>query len=588
MTSSSNAPRLSLFKKYFLAFFIAVTVPLLANGASEAWFGYRDQRATIAARLNIEALAAAAKIQGFLDGVRDQMGWAVQLPWTPDNTEAHRVDALRLLRQVPAMVDLALVDGKGIERVRVSRIGQDLIDSGVDRSIDPAVVGARASRIWHGPVTLNRGSEPYMTLSVAGNRPAVGIAIAQVNLTLIWNVISAIRVGKTGLAFVVDGNARLVAHPDIDLMLKGIDDVTDARLRGLREAMLASGSEPVSGLDFEGRPVIATAAPIPGIDWLVIAEQPASEAYAPIHAAMWRTGLLVLGGAVFALALAYLLARRMVGPIHLLEEGAAQIGAGRFDHKINITTGDELERLAARFNQMAGELALSQERSERIARLKRFLSPQVADLVERSGDGHLLDARRTEVVVVFCDLRGFTDFSARTDAEEIMRVLGEYYNAVGENILRYEATLTHFSGDGLMVLLNAPVPCSDDAALRAVRMAEDIQATVQALVVGWRRHGQSMGFGIGLAKGVATVGRVGYEGRHDYTAIGNVVNLASRLCSSAEDGQILLDQIAANGVAKAVPLTPLGARTLKGFTHPVPVFAVARQPLTVVEDRHRT
>ena len=223
---------------------------------------------------------------------------------------------------------------------------------------------------------------------------------------------------------------------------------------------------------------------------------------------------------------------------------------------------------------MAGELALSQERSERIARLKRFLSPQVAEIVERSGDGSLLDARLADVVVVFCDLRGFTDFSGKVEPEEIMRVLGEYYEAVGRSIMRHEATLTHFSGDGLMVLVNAPVPCADDPALRAVRMAEDMQAAVQALIVRWRARGQAIGFGVGLAKGIATVGRVGYEGRHDYTAIGNVVNLASRLCSSAEDGQILIDPVAAAAVADAVALAALGTRTLKGFAEPVLVYAV--------------
>src|SRR6185436_9108484 len=291
-------------------------------------------------------------------------------------------------------------------------------------------------------------------------------------------------------------------------------------------------------------------------------------------AALWRTGFLVMLGAGFALALAYILAQKMTGPIRWLREGAAQIGAGQFAHKINISTGDELESLADSFNQMAGELAVSQERSERIARLKRFLSPQVAEIVEHSGDGHLLDARRAKVVVVFCDLRGFTEFSAKAEPEEIMRVLGEYYEAVGENIVRHEATLTHFSGDGLMVLLNAPVPCSDVPALQAIRMAENMQTAVQALIVSWCARGQIMGFGIGIAEGIATVGRVGYKGRNDYTAIGNVANLASRLCSSAEDGQILLDSIAAASVSGAVALASLGKRSLKGFADPVPVYAM--------------
>ena len=573
--ASGGVPRRPLLRKYFLTLFAAVVVPLLLNGASEAWFGYRDQRALLDSSLRVEASAAAGKIQGFLDGIQDQMGWVVQMPWTEDNVEDRRIDALRLLRQVPAIMDVALVDGAGIERLQISRIGGDVIGRGLDRSDDPAVLGAHAARIWYGPVTLNRGSEPYMVMSVAGSRSAVGVAVAQVNLKLIWDVISAIRVGKAGLAFVVDGNGRLVAHPNIGLVLQGADESTAAHLRALQAAMLAAGGEPVTTTDIEGRTVRAGMAPIAGIDWTVFAEQPISEAYAPIRTALWRTGFLVLSGAAFALLLAYLLARRMTGPIRLLEEGAARIGAGQFDHKIQITTGDELERLATRFNQMAIELALSQERSERIARLKRFLSPQVAEIVESAGEGNLLDARRADVVVVFCDLRGFTDFSATAEPEDIMRVLGEYYEAVGASIVRHEATLTHFAADGLMVLVNAPVPCPDNAVLRAIRLAEDMQAAVQTLIVGWRARGHVMGFGVGLATGVATVGRVGYEGRHDYTAIGYVANLASRLCSSAEDGQILIDSEAAAGVAGAVAVAPLGTRMLKGFAEPVLVYAVA-------------
>src|SRR4030095_3242417 len=134
---------------------------------------------------------------------------------------------------------------------------------------------------------------------------------------------------------------------------------------------------------------------------------------------------------------------------------------------------------------MAGELALSQERSKRIARLKRFLSPQVAEIVENSGEGGLLDARSADVGVVFCALRGFTDFSGRVEPEDLMQVIGEYYEAVGASIMHHQATLTHFSGDGLMVLLNAPLRCPDDPVLRAIKMAKDIQVAVQALLARW-------------------------------------------------------------------------------------------------------
>lgn len=568
--------RLPLFWKYFLVLFAAVLVPLTVNGASEAWFGFQDYRAMLDQRLRVEARAAANRIEEFVTGIKEQMDWTVQLPWTQGNDERRRLDALRLLRQVPAIVDIALLDGAGMERLQVSRIGRDVIGSGIDRSADPAFAGARKSRIWYGPVTLNRGSEPYMTMAVAGNRAAVGVAIAQINLKLIWDVISGIKVGDSGGAFVVDRDGKLVAHPNISLVLQGADAKTAARLTGLQAASRAAAGASVATVDFDGRTMLAAAAAIPGVEWTVFAEQPIAEAFAPIRAALWRTGILVLAGAVFAGLLAIYLARRMAKPIRKLEEGAARIGAGQFDHKIQISTGDELERLADRFNLMAEELAVSQERSERIARLKRFLSPQVAELVEKAGQGDMLSAHHADVVVVFCDLRGFTAFSAKAEPEEIMRVLGEYYEALGAIILRYEATLTHFSGDGMMVLLNAPVPCPDDPAARAVRMACDMRSAVQALIVGWRARGHAIGIGIGLARGKATVGRIGYEGRHDYTAIGNVTNLASRLCSAAEDGQILIDANAAAAVSGTAELAALGGRELKGFAASVAVYAVAK------------
>ena len=225
---------------------------------------------------------------------------------------------------------------------------------------------------------------------------------------------------------------------------------------------------------------------------------------------------------------------------------------------------------------MAIELALSQERSERIARLRRFLSPQVAELVEGSDQEALLDSHRAEVAVIFCDLRGFTSFSSAAEPDQVMGLLQEYYEALGAIITRYEATLTCFMGDGLMLLLNAPVRCQEPA-LRGVRMAVEMQASVQSLIVGWRARGHLVGFGVGLAKGPATVGRIGYEGRSDYTAIGNVVNLAQRICAAAEDGQILIDSTVAEEVGNAFALSPLGIRPLRGFDEAVPVFSVKQE-----------
>lgn len=563
-----------LFRKYFLVLFLAVVIPLAANGISEAWLGYRDQRARLDQLLGVEARSAASRIQGFLDNITGQLGWLVQLPWGDEPDERRRIDALRLLRQVPATVSLTLVDGSGRERLYVSRIGLNRTESFTDLSGDPAIIGARSARIWYGEVSYYRGSEPYLTVAISGNRPSVGTVVAEVNLKLIWEVISSIKVGQTGSAFVLDAPGRLVAHPDISLVLRGADEATLAPFQAIRRAVGPAGAGFVTSRNAGGERIAAAAAPVPGPDWTIVVEQPLSEAFGPIYAALWRTATLLLAGALFAGLLAYALARRMTEPIRLLEEGTERIGAGQFDHRIDIRTGDELQRLADSFNAMAAELALSQERQERIAKLKRFLAPQVAELVDRKGDDAILEGRRTEVVAVFCDLRGFTAFSARAAPEEVMSVLSEYYEALGAIITRYAATLTSFSGDGLMVLVNAPVPVAEPA-LRAVDLALEMQRSVQQLIVGWRARGHRIGFGVGLAMGPATVGRIGYESRFDYTAIGSVVNLASRLCASAADREILADTTVAEAVRGKRAVIPLGSRPLKGYDGELPVFGIS-------------
>lgn len=572
--TARDTSRNSLFRKYFLVMFVAVLVPLLANGVSEAWLGYRDQRAMVEARLRVEADSAARRIEGFLGGIVDQLGWMTHLPATADTLEQRRFDALRLLRQVPAITDLAQVDAKGREQIRVSRMALDAVDSGADRSAERAFVAAAARKPYFGQVYFRRDSEPYMVVAVAGARRSAGVSIADVNLKLIWDVLAKVKVGEAGYAYATDAQGRLIAHPDTSRVLRGSDQKSEETLNGMPPA---PDSSRVTIRNAEGGTQIAAMAPVAGAGWTVWVEQPLAEAFAPIYGALWRTGILLVGGAILAAALAYLLARRMTAPIKLLEQGAQQIGAGNFQHRIAIATGDELERLAGRFNEMADELALSRDRFERISRLRQFLAPQVAELVEQAGQEGLLDTQRVEVAVIFCDLRNFTAFSARAEPDEIMGVLGEYYSVLGPIIASHEATQTSFSGDGLMMLMNAPLACPDPA-LRAVKMAMEMRAAVRELAVDWRERGHAIGFGIGVAKGPATVGSVGHKNRLDYTAIGSVVNLASRLCSAAKDGQILVDPRAAEEVGSGVRLENLGELPLKGFDDHVVVYAVAREP----------
>ncbi len=211
---------------------------------------------------------------------------------------------------------------------------------------------------------------------------------------------------------------------------------------------------------------------------------------------------------------------------------------------------------------------------ERVSRLKRFLSPKVAELILSSGSEKVLESRRGEVTAVFCDLRGFTAFTETAEPEEVMSVLRDYHKRLGEVVHEFEGTVERFAGDGILILFNAPLPIPEPS-LRAVSMAVNMRQHVTELSVGWRKAGYDLGFGVGIARGFATLGRVGFEGRYDYAAIGTVVNLAARLCSDAKDGQILIDGKVHAAIEEAVGTEPASELTLKGFHRPIKAFNVS-------------
>jgi adenylate cyclase len=210
------------------------------------------------------------------------------------------------------------------------------------------------------------------------------------------------------------------------------------------------------------------------------------------------------------------------------------------------------------------------EELERVGRLRQFLAPQLAQAIVSAGDDKMLENHRREVVAVFCDLRGFTSFSETAEPEDIMAVLAEYHGAVGPLIRKYEGTLDRFTGDGMMVFFNDPLPCPD-APERAARLAIEMRDAVAALAPTWRRRGHVLGVGIGMAQGYATLGRIGFEDRFDYTAIGAVINLAARLCADAGDGQILTSGRLAASVGETVEVEQLGERALRGMSRSIAV-----------------
>lgn len=232
---------------------------------------------------------------------------------------------------------------------------------------------------------------------------------------------------------------------------------------------------------------------------------------------------------------------------------------------------DELARwnrlLTARVDEQVAEI-------ERMSRLKRFLAPQVADLIAARGEEDaLLASHRREVTVLFCDLRGFTAFTEAAEPDEVMTVLREFHHALGDLIHRYEGTLERFAGDGIMTLFNDPLPCADHIE-RGVGLAVEMRLQIKDLEEIWRRCGHRLGFGIGIAVGPATLGRIGFDRRFDYAAIGNVTNLASRLCDEAKAGQILVDDRINTAIIDKFETRQLPPLTLKGIRRPVDAFEV--------------
>ena len=238
---------------------------------------------------------------------------------------------------------------------------------------------------------------------------------------------------------------------------------------------------------------------------------------------------------------------------------------------------DTIERQAAELaswnRELEARVAAQVEELERVGRLRRFLAPQLADLIVTSGDESFLSSHRREITVAFCDLRGFTAFAETAEPEEVIEVLNEYHGALGDLIFRFEGTLEHFAGDGLMVFFNDPLPCADGPA-RAVRMAVAMRARAQDLADGWAKAGHDLALGVGIAQGYATLGQIGFEGRFDYAAIGTVTNLASRLCGEAGPWQILVTQRVHAATEDIAVSQPVGELTLRGFSKPVPAFGI--------------
>jgi signal transduction histidine kinase len=359
-----------LFYRYFALILALVSGALIVSGAIGVYFSYQENEAALASLQREKAVAAAARIESFIAQIDRQLSFAALPQLGAPAGEQRRLEFLKLLRLVPEVTDVAYIDAAGRERLAVSRLAPDVADSGMDRSAEPAVRGARAGKTWFGPVTFRKETEPYMTIAVrAGN----AVTTADVNLKFLWDVITRIKVGEKGKAYVVDATGHLIADPDIGEVLR------KTNLSGLAQvkAALAGGAwqEPaMRARDRAGADVLTAFAPIDPLGWRVFVEQPVEEVYRTLDASILRTALLLLGGFVISALAALALARRMVRPIRTLQEGAQKIGAGELEQRIEVRTGDELEALAGEFNRMTDELRrsyaeLEQKVEERTAQL---------------------------------------------------------------------------------------------------------------------------------------------------------------------------------------------------------------------------
>jgi len=348
----------SLFRKYVVLVVVLVSGALVASGAIEVYFSYQENKQALVTLQREKALGAASRIEQFVKEVERQIGWTTQPSIVAPGAamEQRRADYFRLLRQVPPITEVSYLDPAGREQLRVSRLAMDVVGSGADLSQEPRFRDPKAGRTYFSLVYFRKESEPYITIALAGSGDKAGVTVAEVNLKFIWDVVSQIKIGKAGHAYVVDSRGHLIAHPDISLVLKKTDLSKLDQVKGALAAVSQGVGLPGIARDLDGRRVLSASAPIAPLGWAVLIEQPLFEAFEPIRASVFRTVGLALFGVLLSVLVSLVLARRLVRPIRALTEGAGRIGAGDLGHRLEVKTGDEIEALAEQFNRMTSQL----------------------------------------------------------------------------------------------------------------------------------------------------------------------------------------------------------------------------------------
>jgi len=358
--------RFGLAVKLALAFIGLVSLVLVVSGGLDMWLGFAQAERVGVQMQQEKARDAAGEITEFVSDIETQLGWTTPLQWDALPLEQRRYDLIRLLREVPAIADVAEIDGQGKERLKLSRTAPDAVDSSADYSNNPCFVEAEKKGICFGPVYFRNQSEPFMAIAVRHDGHQAGVTLANIDLRFIWDLIGRMHVGRTGYAYVVDRRGRLIADPDLSLVLRNTDWAAKPQV-GEALASLNGGPPDPSGQIFEGHnggEELSVFAPVQRLHWVVFVEMSLGEALAPVYASLYRVAALLALGLLLAAGLGTLLARRMVVPIRRLQDGADRLGSGELNAPIVIRTGDEIEILAERFNQMAAKVRESYETLE--------------------------------------------------------------------------------------------------------------------------------------------------------------------------------------------------------------------------------